>query len=243
MERFVYADNAATTKISKPVLDAMLPYLTEEYGNPSSLYRFGNQAKRAIEKARKEVADVLNADPFEIIFTAGGTEADNWVKEIMRSLKNKGKNHFITSAVEHHALIHSAQRLEKEGFEVSVYEKEDFSSAPDFSVGTFVSKYDLVLYVGNMENASNQVTNRYQWYTFWGNGDNCPWFTAEVPVVYISMANPYSLVDIPQIQTYINCYSNNDYVIDACVEKLMGRSEFKGKSPVDPFCGKEYLKY
>lgn len=133
--------------------------------------------------------------------------------------------------------------LEKEGFEVSVYEKEDFSSAPDFSVGTFVSKYDLVLYVGNMENASNQVTNRYQWYTFWGNGDNCPWFTAEVPVVYISMANPYSLVDIPQIQTYINCYSNNDYVIDACVEKLMGRSEFKGKSPVDPFCGKEYLKY
>ena len=119
MERFVYADNAATTKISKPVLDAMLPYLTEEYGNPSSLYRFGNQAKRAIEKARKEVADVLNADPFEIIFTAGGTEADNWVKEIMRSLKNKGKNHFITSAVEHHALIHSAQRLEKEGFEVT----------------------------------------------------------------------------------------------------------------------------
>ena len=133
--------------------------------------------------------------------------------------------------------------LEKEGFEVAVYEKEDFSSAPDFSVGTFVSKYDLVLYVGNMENASNQVTNRYQWYTFWGNGDNCPWFTAEVPVVYISMANPYSLVDVPQIQTYINCYSNNDYVIDACVEKLMGRSEFKGKSPVDPFCGKEYLKY
>lgn len=133
--------------------------------------------------------------------------------------------------------------LEKEGFEVSLYQKEDFSTAPDFSVGAFLSKYDMVLYVGNMENASNQVTNRYQWYTFWGNGDNCPWFIAEVPVIYVSMANPYSLIDVPQIQTYINCYSNNDYVIDACVEKLLGRSEFKGKSPVDPFCGKEYLKY
>ncbi len=119
MERFVYADNAATTKLSPAVLEAMMPYLTEEYGNPSSLYRFGNHAKRAIEQARKEVADVLGADPFEILFTGGGSEADNWVKEIMRSLKAKGKNHFITSAVEHHALLHSAQRLQKEGFEVT----------------------------------------------------------------------------------------------------------------------------
>lgn len=133
--------------------------------------------------------------------------------------------------------------LEKEGFEVSLYQKEDFSMTPDFSVRAFLNQYDMVLYIGNMENASNQVTNRYQWYTFWGNGNNCPWFTAEVPVIYVSMANPYSLVDVPQIQTYINCYSNNDYVIDACVEKLLGRSSFKGKSPIDPFCGKEYLKY
>ena len=119
MEQFVYADNAATTKLSPAVLEAMMPYLTEEYGNPSSLYRFGNHAKRAIEQARKEVADVLGAEPFEILFTGGGTEADNWVKEIMRSLKSRGKNHFITSAVEHHALLHSAQRLQKEGFEVT----------------------------------------------------------------------------------------------------------------------------
>lgn len=119
MEQFVYADNAATTKLSPAVLEAMMPYLTEEYGNPSSLYRFGNHAKRAIEQARKEVADVLGAEPFEILFTCGGTEADNWVKEIMRSLKARGKNHFITSAVEHHALLHSAQRLQKEGFEVT----------------------------------------------------------------------------------------------------------------------------
>lgn len=133
--------------------------------------------------------------------------------------------------------------LEREGFDVTVYEKEDFSSVPDFSVKNFVSRYDLVLYIGNMENMSNQVTNRYQWYTFWGNGDNCPWFTAEVPVIYISLANPYALVDVPQIQTYINCYSNNDYVIDACMEKLTGRSKFKGISPIDPFCSKEYLRY
>ena len=119
MEQFVYADNAATTKLSPAVLEAMMPYLTEEYGNPSSLYRFGNHAKRAIEQARKEVADVLGAEPVEILFTGGGTEADNWVKEIMRSLKARGKNHFITSAVEHHALLHSAQRLQKEGFEVT----------------------------------------------------------------------------------------------------------------------------
>ncbi len=119
MEQFVYADNAATTKLSPAVLEAMMPYLTEEYCNPSSLYRFGNHAKRAIEQARKEVADVLGAEPFEILFTGGGTEADNWVKEIMRSLKARGKNHFITSAVEHHALLHSAQRLQKEGFEVT----------------------------------------------------------------------------------------------------------------------------
>ena len=119
MERFVSADNAATTKITQPVLDAMMPYLTEEYGNPSSLYRFANRAKRALEQARAEVAQVLGADPFEILFTAGGSEADNWVKELMRTQKAKGKNHFITTAVEHHAMLHSAQRLQKEGYEVT----------------------------------------------------------------------------------------------------------------------------
>lgn len=132
--------------------------------------------------------------------------------------------------------------LEEAGFTVIPYVKESFETAK-FDVHTFLSRYDMVLYIGNMENASNQVTNRYQWFTFWGNGDNCPWFTAEVPVLYVSMANPYALIDVPQIQTYINCYSNHDEMIKACVEKLLGRSEFKGKSPVDPFCGKEHLAY
>lgn len=128
MEKFVYADNAATTRISQPVLDAMLPYLTEEYANPSSLYRFGNRAKQAVEDARSQVAEVLGAEPMEIYFTAGGSESDNWIKEIMRTLQKKGKNHFITSAVEHHALLHTAQRLMKEGFEVTFLpvDKEGF---------------------------------------------------------------------------------------------------------------------
>lgn len=133
------------------------------------------------------------------------------------------------------------QLLEEKGFEVTVYEKESLQTA-DFRVKTFLEKFDAVLYVNNMENASNQVTNRYQWYTFFGNGNNCPWFTAEVPVIYISHANPYALLDTPQIKTYINAYTNNDEAIAAVITKLT-EGGFKGRSPIDPFCGKEYLKY
>lgn len=119
MDRFVYADNAATTQISEPVLNEMLPFLKENYGNASSLYRLGNTSKRAIEKARQQVATAINADPFEIIFTGCGSESDNWLKTILHSLEKKGKKHMITSCVEHHALMHSAARLEKEGFDVT----------------------------------------------------------------------------------------------------------------------------
>lgn len=133
-------------------------------------------------------------------------------------------------------------RLEKEGFLVEIYEKEGFGKN-DFSVSTFRNKYDLVLYLGNVENASNKVTNRINWHTFFGNGNNCPWFVEEKPTVFVSLANPYHLVDVPMIRTYINCYSNNDSVLEMLVEKLMGRSAFKGVSPVDPFCRKEYLRY
>lgn len=132
--------------------------------------------------------------------------------------------------------------LEKEGFSVEQYEHEQFETAR-FDVATFREKYDLVIYIGNVENASNRVTNRLDWFTFWGNGNNVPWFVEERPVVFISLGNPYHLVDVPMIKTYINGYSNSEYVIRSVVEKLMGRSEFKGKSPIDPFCGKEYLKW
>lgn len=132
--------------------------------------------------------------------------------------------------------------LLQEGFLVERYEHEDFASAK-FDVHTFREKYDLVIYIGNVENASNKVTNRLSWFTFWGNGNNVPWFVSERPVIFVSLANPYHLIDVPMVGTYINGYSNSSYVIKSVVEKLMGRSKFTGKSPVDPFCHKEYLKW
>ncbi len=134
------------------------------------------------------------------------------------------------------------QLLCAEGFLVERYEHEDFETAK-FDVETFREKYDLVIYIGNVENASNKVTNRLSWFTFWGNGNNVPWFASERPVIFVSLANPYHLVDVPMIKTYINAYSNSEYVIRSVVEKLMGRSMFTGISPVDAFCGKKYLKW
>ncbi len=133
-------------------------------------------------------------------------------------------------------------KLETKGFEVFSYEKEDFEKGVD-NVGSFRQKYDCVIYIGNVENASNKTTNRITWYTFWGQGNNVPWFADEVPVLFISVANPYHLLDVPMIKTYINCYSNNDYILEAVVDKITGESRFKGKNPIDPFCGREELTY
>jgi cysteine desulfurase len=119
MSRFVYADHAATTALSDTVLNAMLPYLKEEYGNPSSLYRFAGRAKAALEQARADVAACLNAKPEEIYFTSGGTESDNWALRGVAELRGKKGKHIITSAIEHHAVLHTAQYLEKQGFEVT----------------------------------------------------------------------------------------------------------------------------
>ncbi len=118
--KFVYADNAATTAVSKTVVDAMIPYMLEQYGNPSSIYAFGQTAHRAITKARQEVAAVLNCTEKEIYFTSGGSEADNWAIKGAAALgMKKGKNHIITSAIEHHAVLHTLKTLEKQGFEVT----------------------------------------------------------------------------------------------------------------------------
>ncbi len=132
--------------------------------------------------------------------------------------------------------------LEKRGFVVTLYEKEDFAKGVD-NVTAIKSKYDLVIYLGNVENASNKTTNRINWYTFYGQGNNLPWFVKEVPTLFASLANPYHLFDVPMIQTYINCYSNNQYVLENLVQKLCGESEFHGVSPVDPFCGRKELSY
>lgn len=137
--REIYADNAATTKLSPVVLEKMMPYLTDIYGNPSSLYGIGQVAKKAVEDARTNIAKNIGAaNPNEIYFTSGGSESDNWaLKGVCRRLKKRGKNHIITSKFEHHAILHTCKALEKEGFEVTyldVYENgivkpEDVRSA------------------------------------------------------------------------------------------------------------------
>lgn len=125
-KRFVYADNAATTKVSKPVLDVMMPYFTEEYGNASSIYALGRSAKKALETARETVAKAIGAETSEIYFTSCGSESDNWaIRSVCERLASKGKKHIVTSVFEHHAVLHTCQALEKLGFEVTylpVYE-------------------------------------------------------------------------------------------------------------------------
>ena len=122
MSRFIYADHAGTTALSRAALEAMTPYLTERYGNPSSLYRFGQEAKSDLEQARADIAACIGAKPEELFFTSGGTEAGNWaLKGVLEwmALKGKPTGHIITSAIEHHAILHTAQHLEKQGYAVT----------------------------------------------------------------------------------------------------------------------------
>ena len=118
-DHIIYMDNAATTATRPEVLEAMLPYFTEHYGNPSSIHSVGRDARRAVEKARAQVAAALGAQPREIYFTAGGSESDNWaIRCASRALAAKGK-HIITSQIEHHAVLHTCQYMEKQGYEVT----------------------------------------------------------------------------------------------------------------------------
>ena len=115
----IYMDNSATTPVRKEVVEEMLPYMTENFGNPSSIYDLGKISKHAIDRARKKVADALGAEEREIYFTSGGTESDNWaIKGVAFANRNKGK-HIITSSIEHHAVLHTCAWLEGQGFEVT----------------------------------------------------------------------------------------------------------------------------
>jgi len=117
----IYADNAATTKMSRTAIDAMLPYMDEIYGNPSSLYSFGQEAKEALENARERIASVLGCEPREITFTSGGSEADNQaIFSAARLGEKKGKKHIISTAFEHHAVLHTLEKLKKQGFEITL---------------------------------------------------------------------------------------------------------------------------
>lgn len=116
----IYLDNAATTKVSDNVLNAMLPYLKEEYGNPSSIYTLGRNSAIAVNKARHQVAQALGCEDSEVYFTSCGSESDNWaIKSTAKMMAQKGKKHIITSVFEHHAVLHTLDALKKEGFEVT----------------------------------------------------------------------------------------------------------------------------
>ena len=117
----IYADNAATTKLGKTALEAMLPYLTEHYGNPSSLHSIGQDAAEALQKARETVAECLGCQPREVYFTSGGSEADNQAIISAAAIgERKGKKHIISTAFEHHAVLHTLKKLEKRGFEIEL---------------------------------------------------------------------------------------------------------------------------
>lgn len=119
MKRYIYLDNAATTAVNPEVLESMLPYFTEEYGNPSAVYSFAGEAGKAVAEAREKIAAGIGAKPEEIYFTAGGSESDNWaLKATAEAYGNKGK-HIITTTIEHHAVLHTCEYLEKQGFEIS----------------------------------------------------------------------------------------------------------------------------
>lgn len=125
MKKRIYMDYSATTPMKKEVLDTMMPYLTEHYGNASSVHSFGRDAKNAINNSRETIAKALGAQREEIYFTAGGTESDNWaIKGVAKSMKSKG-NHIITTKIEHHAVLHTCETLEKEGFEVTYLDVDE----------------------------------------------------------------------------------------------------------------------
>lgn len=125
MKTRIYLDNAATTKTSKEVVDAMFPYFTEDYGNPSSIYEIGQRSKEAITKAREQIAQVIGAKTEEIYFTAGGSESDNWaLKAAFEAYSGKG-NHIITTKIEHHAILHTCEYLEKQGARITYLDVDE----------------------------------------------------------------------------------------------------------------------
>jgi len=126
MSKYIYMDNAATTPIKREVLEAMMPYFTDKYGNPSSIYSIGGQSRNAIERAREKVSKVFNAKPQEIFFTSCGSESDNWAIKGIAYANRKRGNHIITSKIEHHAVLHTCQYLEKQGFRVTYLDVDEY---------------------------------------------------------------------------------------------------------------------
>ena len=192
--------------------------------------------------------DILNCETYDRWAKECADEGVTLVKDIQKLLPIDPKKHkrvlleLMGDFPSNKRVCESFVReLEARGFEVTVYEPEGFEVMED-SVERFKSRYDLIFYVGNIETASNKTVSRLNWHTMFGLGNNMPWMVHEMPALFVSVGNPYHLLDAPMIKTFVNGYCNSEYVIHAVVEKLCGDSEFKGKSPIDPFCGKPDLK-
>ena len=154
MVQHIYLDNAATTRLREEVLQAMMPYLTEKYGNPSSSYGFADVSRKAVGKARDEVARLIGATPGEIYFTSGGSESDNWaLKTVAENNVAKGR-HIVTTAIEHHAILHTCQYLEKQGFEVTYLDVDDYGRVSPGAVRKAIRK-DTVLV--SVMTANNEI--------------------------------------------------------------------------------------
>ena len=192
--------------------------------------------------------DILNCETYDRWAKECADEGVTLVKDIQKLLPIDPKKHkrvlleLMGDFPSNKRVCESFVReLEARGFEVTVYEPEGFEVMED-SVESFKSRYDLIFYVGNIETASNKTVSRLNWHTMFGLGNNMPWMVHEMPALFVSVGSPYHLLDAPMIKTFVNGYCNSEYVIHAVVEKLCGDSEFKGKSPIDPFCGKPDLK-
>ncbi len=201
---------------------------------------------------KKELLDQVGCEEFVNIAKKVADEACTLVKDKENILPINPKKHKkvlyeILGEFPSNARIEKTfkEKMESYGFEMIPYVKETFAwdkPLPFDSITSFKSKYDLVIYLGNIENVSNQTTNRINWFNLFGLGNNMPWFAKEVPTIFISLQNPYHMLDVPMIGTYINAYENTDIMIETVIEKMLGKSEFKGVSPIDPTCGREELK-
>ncbi len=143
----IYLDNAATTAVAPAVLEAMLPYFTQVYGNPSSIHATGREAHKAVDAARRQVAAAISAQPSEIYFTAGGSESDNWaIKGAAFARKDRG-NHIITTAIEHHAVLHTCQWLEKQGFDVTYLPVDEYGMVSPANVEAAITDKTILISV------------------------------------------------------------------------------------------------
>ena len=146
MKRFVYADNAATTPVSREVIDAMMPIFEQSWGNPSSQHSMGIEAKDILDDARERIANVLGCTAGEIYFTSGGTESDNWgIRGAAMRMKKKGRTHIITSKIEHHAVLHTCEALEKEGFTVDYLDVDEYGVVDLDQLRSLVSEKTAVV--------------------------------------------------------------------------------------------------